>query len=58
VLNGIFSRFRTGAPLFQPLVAGEPYGTGCWKGVSKVHDGDIQMIDPSSIRVHHRAAKR
>ena len=44
VLNGIFWRLRTGAPWAD---IPERYGP---------HDGDLQMIDSSSIRVHQHAA--
>jgi putative transposase len=66
VLNGIFWRLRTGAP--WPHIP-ERYGpyttcvnrfnrwrrTGVWR-VSQAYDGDIQMIDSSSIRVHQHGA--
>lgn len=45
VLNGIFWRLRTGAPWDRLL-----------KAVSEAYNGDIQMIDSSSIRVHQHAA--
>jgi transposase len=44
VLNGIFWRLRTGAAV------------GLLEAVSQAYDGDIQMIDSLSIRVHQRAA--
>ena len=67
VLNGIFCRLRTGSPLadiperyglattcairFRRWAA-----IGVWDrvfaAVSKAYDGDLQMIDSSSIRVH------
>lgn len=71
VLNGIFWRLRTGAPWADiPSLYG--LHTTCvnrfnrWRkegvwarllaAVSKAYDGDIQMIDSSSIRVHQHAA--
>ena len=71
VLNGIFWRLRTGAPWADiPARYGPP--TTCvnrfnrWRSaviwamlldeVSKAYNGDIQMIDSSSIRVHQHAA--
>ncbi|VTZ23266.1 transposase [Methylocella tundrae] len=71
VLNGIFWRLRTGAPWADIPRRYGPHTTcvnrfnrwrkaGVWdrilKGVSKAYDGDIQMIDSSSIRVHQHAA--
>jgi putative transposase len=70
VLNGIFWRLRTGlpGPIFRRY---GPYTTclnrfnrwrkaGVWdrllKAVSEAYDGDIQMIDSSSIRVRQHAA--
>jgi transposase len=71
VLNGIFWRLRTGAPWADiPLRYGPPTTcvdrfnrwrkAGVWarilEAVSLAYDGDIHMIDSSSIRVHQRAA--
>jgi transposase len=71
VLNGIFWRLRTGRTLGRHSRAlrsahdlREPLNrwrkAGVWDrlvaAVSKVYDGDIQMIDSSSIRVHQHAA--
>ena len=70
VLNGIFWRLRTGAPWADIPARYGPHTTcvnrfnrwrkaGVWdrilEGVSKAYDGDIQMIDSSSIRVHQHA---
>lgn len=67
VLNGIFWRLRTGAPWADIPARYGPRTTcvnrfnrwrkaGHWarilEAVSKAYDGDIQMIDSSSIRVH------
>ncbi len=66
VLNGIFWRLRTGAPWADIPERYGPHTTcvnrfnrwrkaGVWdrllQAVSKAYDGDIQMIDSSSIRV-------
>jgi len=71
VLNGIFWRLRTGAPWADIPSRYGPHTTcsnrfnrwrkaGVWDylldAVSKAYDGDIQMIDSSSIRVHQHAA--
>src|ERR1700732_1667029 len=71
VLTGIFWRLRTGAPWADIPERYGPHTTcvnrfnrwrkaGVWdrllKAVSKAYDGDIQMIDSSSIRVHQHAA--
>ncbi len=71
VLNGIFWRLRTGAPWADiPERYGPPttcYNrfvrwrkAGVWDrilgSVSEAYDGDIQMIDSSSVRVHQHAA--
>ena len=71
VLNGIFWRLRTGAPWADIPERYGPYTTcvnrfnrwrkaGVWdrllEAVSRAYDGDIQMIDSSSIRVHQHAA--
>lgn len=71
VLNGIFWRLRTGAPWADIPDRYGPHTTcvnrfnrwrkaGVWDRilaeVSKAYDGDIQMIDSSSIRVHQHAA--
>jgi putative transposase len=65
VLNGIFWRLRTGA-LWPPYDVREPLQPVAqgrcvsWDrilaAVSKAYDGDVQMIDSSSIRVHQHAA--
>ena len=71
VLNGIFWRLRTGAPWADIPARYGPHTAyvirfnrrrkvGIWarllEAVSKAYDGDIQMIDSSSIRVHQHAA--
>ena len=71
VLNGIFWRLRTGAHWVNIPVRYGPYTTcvnrfnrwrraGVWKhlldAVSVAYEGDIQMIDSSSIRVHQHGA--
>ena len=71
VLNGIFWRLRTGAPWADIPERYGPQMTcvnrfnrwrkaGVWdrllEAMSKAYDGDIQMIDSSSIRVHQHAA--
>ena len=71
VLNGIFWRLRTGAPWADIPEQYGPHTTcvnrfnrwrraGIWdrllEAVSKAYDGDIQMIDSSSVRVHQHAA--
>jgi putative transposase len=71
VLNGIFWRLRTGAPWADIPARYGPYTTcvnrfnrwrkaGIWAmlldAVSKAYEGDVQMIDSSSIRVHQHAA--
>ncbi|MBV8488746.1 MAG: IS5 family transposase, partial [Planctomycetaceae bacterium] len=71
VLNGIFWRLRTGAPWADIPERYGPHTTcvnrfnrwrkaGVWDrllaAVSKAYDGDIQMIDSSSVRVHQHAA--
>jgi transposase len=71
VLNGIFWVLRTGAPWRALPESYGPYTT-CynrfvrWRkagvfdrlmaAVSEAYDGDIQMIDTTSIRVHQHAA--
>ena len=72
VLNGIFWRLRTGAPWADIPERYGPHTTcvnrfnrwrraGVWdrilNAVSKAYDGEIQMIDSSSIRVHQHAAR-
>jgi transposase len=67
VLNGIYWRLRTGSPWGDILECYGPPTTRsnqfrCWakigvwdrifEAVSKAYDGDLQMIDASSIRVH------
>lgn len=71
VLNGIYWRLRTGSPWADiPERYGPPttcYNRfvrwakiGVWdrifEAVSKAYDGDLQMIDSSSIRVHQHGA--
>lgn len=71
VLNGIFWRLRTGAPWADIPSRYGPHTTcvnrfnrwrraGVWKrildAVSAAYEGDIQMIDSSSIRVHQHGA--
>ena len=71
VLNGIFWRLRTGAPWADIPSRYGPHTTcvsrfnrwrraGHWarilRSVSEAYDGDIQMINSSSIRVHQHAA--
>ena len=71
VLNGIYWRLRTGSPWADIPERYGPHTTcvnrfnrgrkaGVWDGlldaISKAYDGDIQMIDSSSIRVHQHAA--
>jgi transposase len=71
VLNGIFWRLRSGSPWSDIPERYGPYTTcynrfvrwrkaGIWDRlmdeVTKRHDGDIQMIDSSSVRVHQHAA--
>jgi len=71
VLNGIFWRLRTGAPWADIPSCYGPHTTcvnrfnrwrkaGHWarilEAVSAAYDGDIQMIDSLSIRVHRHAA--
>src|SRR3546814_2659172 len=70
VLNGIFWRLRTGAPWADIPSRYGPHTTcvnrfnrwrkaGHWarilQAVSAAYEGDIQMIDSSSIRVHQHA---
>lgn len=73
VLNGIFWRLRTGAPWADIPARYGPF-TACvnrfsrWRkaghwarilqAVSEAYDGKVQMIDPSSIRVHQHGANR
>src|SRR5271168_170866 len=71
VLNGIYWRLRTGSPWADIPERYGPATTcynrfvrwrkiGVWdrifEAVSKAYDGDLQMIDSSSIRVHQHAA--
>ncbi|MFG1348836.1 IS5 family transposase [Xanthobacter autotrophicus] len=71
VLNGIFWRLRTGAPWADIPARYGPHTTcvnrfnrwrraGHWAcilhAISSTYDGDVQMIDSSSIRVHQHAA--
>ena len=70
VLNGIFWRLRTGAPWAEIPARYGPYTTcgnrfrrwrkrGIWdrllEAVSKAYEGDLQMIDATSVRVHPHA---
>src|ERR1700758_3881709 len=71
VLNGIFWRLRAGTPWADIPERYGPYTTcynrfvrwrkaGVWDrlidAVTAAHDGDVQMIDSSSVRVHQHAA--
>ena len=71
VLNGIFWVLRTGAPWRDLPERYGPYTTsynrfnrwrkaGIWDrlmdAVVKVHDGKVQMIDSSIVRVHQHAS--
>ena len=71
VLNGIFWVLRSGAPWADLPERYGPYTTcynrfrrwtkaGIWDrimdAVTAAHDGDVQMIDGTSVRVHHSAA--
>ena len=71
VLNGIFWMLRTGAPWRDLPERYGPYTTaynrfnrwrkaGIWDrlmdAVVKVHDGKVQMIDSSIVRVHQHAS--
>ena len=71
VVNGMFERLRTGAPWADAPARYGPYTTcvnrfnrwrhaGHWSHIldeiSKAYDGNIQMSDSSSIRVHQHAA--
>ena len=71
VLNGIYRRLRTGSPWADIPERYGPSTTcdnrfvrwrerGVWDrlfaAVSKAYEGDLQMIDSSSIRVHQHAA--
>lgn len=71
VLNGIFWRLRTGAPWADIPERYGSHMTcynrfvrwrkaGVWDrllaAVSKAYDGQLQMIDSSSVRVHQHAA--
>ena len=71
VLNGIFWVLRSGAPWRDLPENYGPYTTcynrfvrwrklGVWdrifEAVSKAYDGDLQMVDSSSIRVHQHGA--
>ena len=71
VLNGIYWRLRTGSPWADIPERYGPYTTcynrfvrwrkaGVWdrlfKAVSRAYEGDLQMIDSSSIRVHQHGA--
>jgi transposase len=71
VLNGIYWRLRTGAPwadiperygppttCYNRFVRGRKRGVWdrIFEAVSAAYDGDLQMVDSSSIRVHQHAA--
>ena len=71
VLNGIMWRLRTGAPWADIPARYGPHTTcvnrfnrwrarGIWdrilKAVSEAYDGEVQMIDSSSMRVHQHGA--
>ena len=71
VLNGIYWRLRTGSPWADIPERYGPSTTcynrfvrwrklGVWDrifaAISKAYDGDLQMVDSSSIRVHQHAA--
>ena len=71
VLNGIYWRLRTGSPWADIPERYGPATTcynrfvrwrkiGVWDAifaaVSEAYDGDLQMVDSSSIRVHQHAA--
>lgn len=71
VLNGIFCRLRTGAPLADIPARNSPHTTcvirfnrrrraGHWTqflySESASYDGNVQMIDTSSIRFHQHGA--
>jgi transposase len=71
VLNGIYWRLRTGSPWAEIPERDGPATTcynrfvrwakiGVWdrifEAISKAYDGDLQMIDSSSIRVHQHGA--
>ena len=71
VLNGIFWVLRTGAPWRALPTAYGPHTTcynrfvrwrkaGVWDrmmaAVTEAYDGDVQMIDTTTVRVHQHAA--
>ena len=71
VINGILWRFRTGAPwrdvperygprttLYNRFVRWRKLGVWdrVFAAVSQAYEGDLQMVDSSSIRVHQHAA--
>ena len=71
VLNGIFWALRSGEPWRDLPETYGPHTTcynrfvrwrkaGVWdrlmQAVAEIHDGDVQMIDSSSVRVHQHAA--
>ncbi|XWN33011.1 MAG: IS5 family transposase [Devosia sp.] len=71
VRSGIFWRLRTGAPWADIAERYGPHKTcynrfvrwrrrGVWerilRAVSNAYDGDLQMVDSSSVRVHQHAA--
>ena len=71
VLNGIYWRLRTGSPWADIPGRYGPYTTcynrfvrwrklGVWDrifaAISAAYEGDLQMVDNSSVRVHQHAA--
>ena len=71
VLNGIYWRLRTGSPWADIPERYGPYTTcynrfvrwrklgvldAVFAAVSKAYEGNVQMVDSSSIRVHQHAA--
>ncbi|GAB5375360.1 MAG: hypothetical protein AcusKO_18220 [Acuticoccus sp.] len=67
VLNGIYWRLRSGSPWAEIPERYGPYTTcynrfvrwrklGVWEAISAAYDGDLQMVDSSSIRVHQHGA--
>ena len=71
VLNGIYWRLRTGSPWSEVPERYGPYTTcynrfvrwrklGVWErlfeAITKAYEGEVQMVDSSSVRVHQHAA--
>lgn len=71
VLNGIFWVLRSGSPWRDVPERHGPYATcydrfrrwtkaGVWDrimdAITEAYDGDVRMIDGTSVRVHHAAA--